>query len=96
MSLSYNFDPTAIYLAPDLHETRDALLAYLEMDYCVKDKLIADPNEQWEYVDIARLQLGMKVKIGPNEEGPYYFLCAKVRYDLKMVKEDTKVWDMNQ
>ena len=38
----------------------------------------------------------MKVKIGPNEEGPYYFLCAKVRYDLKMVKEDTKVWDMNQ
>ena len=96
MSLSYNFDPTAIYLAPDLHETQDALLAYLEMDYNVKDKLIADPNECNEYVDIAQLQLGMKVRIGPNEEGPYYFVHAKVRYDLKMVKQDTKVWDMNQ
>ena len=96
MSLSYNFDPTAIYLAPDLHETQDALLAYLEMDYNVKDMMIADPNECNVYVDIAQLQLGMKVRIGPNEEGPYYFVHAKVRYDLKMVKQDTKIWNMNQ
>ena len=50
MSLSYNFDPTAIYLAADLHETRDALLAYIEMDYNVKDKMIAAINKERRHI----------------------------------------------
>ena len=55
VELSYNYDPTAIYLASGLHETQDALMAFLDLDYKVKDKVIADPNECNEYVDIARL-----------------------------------------
>ena len=81
-------------MAAGLHETQEALLAWLDLDYMIKDKKLADPDECNEYVDIGRLQLGMKVRIGPNAEGPYYFIHFKIGYDLKQVKEGTKPWDM--
>jgi len=52
----------------------------------------------WDYTfeHIGTLQLGMKISVGPNEEGPYYFLHARVGYEMADITEDTTVTDMAQ
>ena len=73
------------------------MAAHIDLDYKVGTK---SPEEddvwQYEYEHIGTLQLGMKISVGPNEEGPYYFLHARVGYEMADITEDTTVTDMAQ
>ena len=86
-----------VYLAAGLHESGCALAAHIDLDYKIATKSPAEDDVQmYEYEHIGTLQLGMKISVGPNEEGPYYFLHARVGYEMADITEDTTVTDMAQ
>ena len=84
-------------MAAGLHDSDCALAAHIGLDYRIADKVKAAPNPEqgvYEYEHIGRLQLGMKISIGPNAQGPLYFIHARVGYDLPEIKEGTSVTNM--
>ena len=82
-------------MAAGLHESECALAAHIASDYRIATKSPIEENVLlFEYENIGRLQLGMKISIGPNAQGPLYFIHARVGYDLGDIKEDTSVTNM--
>ena len=95
--LAFSYHAQDVYLAAQIHESGMALAAKIDLEYKIGTK---SPEKEgvWDYTfeHIATLQLGMKISVGPNEEGPYYFLHARVGYEMADITEDTTVTDMAQ
>ena len=86
-----------VYLAAGLHESGCALASHIDLEYKIGTKS-KEEDGVWQYTfeHIATLQLGMKLNVGPNAEGPYFFLHARVGYEMADILEDTTVTDMAQ
>ena len=73
------------------------MAAHIDLDYKVGTKSKEEDDVwQYEYEHIGTLQLGMKISVGPNAEGPYYFIHARVGYELPDIQQDTTITDMPQ
>ena len=95
--LAFSYHAQDVYLAAQIHESGLALAAKIDLEYKIGTKS-TEKEGVWDYTfeHIATLQLGMKISVGPNEEGPYYFLHARVGYEMADITEDTTVTDMAQ
>ena len=95
--LSFSYQAQNVYLAAGIHESGSALAAHIDLEYKIGTKS-KEKEGVWDYTfeHIGTLMLGMKLTVGPNAEGPYYFLHARVGYEMADIQEDTTVTDMAQ
>ena len=95
--LAFSYHAQDVYLAAQIHESGMALAAKIDLEYKIGTPS-KEKDDVWDYTyeHIGTLQLGMKLNVGPNAEGPYFFLHARVGYEMADILEDTTVTDMAQ